>query len=300
MIYSMTGFGSARAEDDNLTVLVEIKSVNHRYIDIHIKIPGEFQILENQVRQRISSTFKRGRFDAFVRVDYKRENVRLDANTSMIRSYVALMNSLKGEFPIQGELTMDMLSRVPGLISVSGTDLLPAEMEMIGRKLDEAAGEAVRKLAEMRVIEGKSLMTDIERRLAIISGHLKTILAGAHDFVDHYRQQLVTRVTELAPQLVADSGHRLETEALIHAERADITEETTRLRSHLDQFAGLKDHKDETGKRMDFILQEMNREATTVLSKTSGLNERGAAIGQAAIEIKVEIEKLREQVQNIE
>jgi len=300
MIYSMTGFGSARAEAENLTVLVEIKSVNHRYIDIHIKIPGEFQILENQVRQRISSTFKRGRFDAFVRIDYKRENVRLDANTSMIRSYVDLMNSLKGEFPIQGELTMDMLSRVPGLISVSGTDLLPEEMEIIGKKLNEATGDAVRKLAEMRVIEGKSLMTDIERRLGVISDHLKTILAGAHDFVDHYRQQLVARVTELAPQLVADSGHRLETEALIHAERADITEETTRLRSHLDQFAGLKDHKDETGKRMDFILQEMNREATTVLSKTSGLNERGAAIGQAAIEIKVEIEKLREQVQNIE
>jgi uncharacterized protein (TIGR00255 family) len=233
-------------------------------------------------------------------VDYKRENVRLDANTSMIRSYVALMNSLKGEFPIQGELTMDMISRVPGLISVSGTDLLPAEVEMIGKKLDEAAGEAVRKLAEMRVIEGKSLMADIDRRLAVIAGHLKTILAGAQDFVDHYRQQLVARVTELAPQLVADSGHRLETEALIHAERADITEETTRLRSHLDQFAGLKDLKDETGKRMDFILQEMNREVTTVLSKTSGLNERGASIGQAAIEIKVEIEKLREQVQNIE
>jgi uncharacterized protein (TIGR00255 family) len=300
MIYSMTGFGSARTEADNLTVLVEIKSVNHRYIDIHIKMPGEFQILENQVRQRITSTFKRGRFDAFVRVDYKRENVRLDANTSMIRSYVALMNLLKGEFPIQGELTMDMISRVPGLISVSGTDLLPAEVEMIGKKLDEAAGEAVRKLAEMRVIEGKSLMADIDRRLAVIAGHLKTILAGAQDFVDHYRQQLVARVTELAPQLVADSGHRLETEALIHAERADITEETTRLRSHLDQFVGLKDLKDETGKRMDFILQEMNREVTTVLSKTSGLNERGASIGQAAIEIKVEIEKLREQVQNIE
>ena len=171
---------------------------------------------------------------------------------------------------------------------------------MIGKKLDEAAGEAVRKLTEMRVIEGKSLMDDIDRRLGIIARHLKTILAGAQDFVDHYRQQLVARVTELAPQLVADSGHRLETEALMYAERADITEETTRLRSHLDQFAGLKNLKDETGKRMDFILQEMNREVTTILSKTSGLNERGVAIGQAAIEIKVEIEKLREQVQNIE
>jgi uncharacterized protein (TIGR00255 family) len=300
MIYSMTGFGSARTEADNLTVLVEVKSVNHRYIDIHIKIPGEFQSLENHIRQKINSSFKRGRFDVFVRVDYKRDNVRLDANLAMIRSYVDLMSTLKSDFPIQGDLTMDMLSRVPGLIAVTGSDLQPAELELIGKKLDEAAGEAVRKLTEMRILEGNSLMEDIDRRLGVIARHLVTILSGAQDFVSHYRQQLITRVTELAPQVVADSGHRLETEALIHAERADITEETTRLRSHLDQFAGLKDLKDETGKRMDFILQEMNREVTTILSKTSGLNERGVAIGQAAIEIKVEIEKLREQVQNIE
>ena len=108
------------------------------------------------------------------------------------------------------------------------------------------------------------------------------------------------RIAELAPELVTESNHRLETEALLYAERSDVTEEITRLRSHLEQFAGLKSLNDEAGKRMDFILQEMNREVTTVLSKTSGLNERGASIGQAAIEIKVEIEKLREQVQNIE
>ena len=143
-------------------------------------------------------------------------------------------------------------------------------------------------------------MADIDRRIASIDHHLQTILAHAKDFVDHYRQQLIARITELAPQLVVDSGHRLETEAILYAERSDIAEETTRLRSHLDQFAGLKKLQDEAGKRMDFILQEMNREVTTILSKTSGLNELGVGIGQAAIEIKVEIEKLREQVQNIE
>jgi uncharacterized protein (TIGR00255 family) len=173
MIYSMTGFGSARAEADKPDVLVEIKSVNHRYIDIHIKIPGEFQSLETQVRQRISSAFKRGRFDAFVRVDYKAENVKLDANLGMIRAYADLMKQLKKDFPIQGELTMDMLSRVPGMIAVSGTDLLPEVMERIGSKLGEAAGEAVRKLLEMRVIEGKSLMSDIDRRLGNIADPLE-------------------------------------------------------------------------------------------------------------------------------
>jgi uncharacterized protein (TIGR00255 family) len=300
MITSMTGFGSARAEGTNLAVLVEIKSVNHRYIDTHIKMPGEFQSFENQIRQKISSTFKRGRFDVFVRIDYKRESVRLEANESLIRAYVELQDRIKSHFPVQGDLSMEMLSRIPGLIAISGTDLKPEELAMIGAALDGATTEACRKLSEMRVLEGQTLMKDIDNRLASIARHVETISAGANGFVEHYRTQLIARIQELAPQLVADSGHRLETEALLYAERADVTEELTRLRSHLEQFAGLKNLKDEAGKRMDFILQEMNREVTTTLSKTSGLNERGASIGQAAIEIKMEIEKLREQVQNIE
>jgi uncharacterized protein (TIGR00255 family) len=300
MITSMTGFGSSRAEGPNLSVSVEIKSVNHRYIDTHIKMPGEFQSFENQIRQKVASMFKRGRFDVFIRIDYKREAVRIDANEALIRAYVDLQDRLKAQFPVHGELTMEMLSRIPGLIAISGTDLKTEELAQIGAALDAATSEACRKLSEMRVIEGQSLLKDIETRLASIARHTETIAAGASGFVEHYRAQLIARIQELAPQLVSESGHRLETEALLYAERSDVTEELTRLRSHLEQFASLKDLKDEAGKRMDFILQEMNREATTTLSKTSGLNERGAAIGQAAIEIKMEIEKLREQVQNIE
>ena len=296
----MTGFGSARAEAPNLTVLVEVKSVNHRYIDIHIKIPGEFQTFENQIRQKVSSTFKRGRFDIFVRIDYKRTAVRLEANEELVRAYVALHERLKQQFPIEGGISLDMLSKIPGLISITDSGLSDQEVSLISAAVDTASTEACRKLAAMRQIEGQTLLRDIDTRLASIAKHVGTIEAGANGFIEHYRKQLVARIEELAPELVSDSGHRLETEALLYAERSDITEETTRLRSHLEQFAGLKSLPDETGKRMDFILQEMNREVTTVLSKTSGLNERGAAIGQAAIEIKVEIEKLREQVQNIE
>lgn len=300
MIYSMTGFGSARTETPNLSVLVEIKSVNHRYLDAHVKIPGEYQNFESIVKQRISGAFKRGRLDVFVRIDYKRENIKLDVNHNLIRAYVEMMSGLKTTYPLHGELTLEMITRLPGLVTISSSDLSSEEINLIGQKLGEATDAAVAQLKQMRIIEGQSLMGDIDRRIANIGRHLETILAGAKDFVEHYRQQLIARVTELAPQLVADSGHRLETEALLYAERSDIAEETTRLRSHLDQFAGLKDCRDEIGKRMDFILQEMNREVTTTLSKTSGLNELGVGIGQAAIEIKVEIEKLREQVQNIE
>jgi uncharacterized protein (TIGR00255 family) len=300
MIYSMTGFGSARAEAPNLAVLVEIKSVNHRYLDFHVKIPGEYQNFENVIRQKVSAAFKRGRLDAFVRIDYRRENIKLDVNHNLIKAYAEMIAGLKTAYPIQGELTLEMVTRLPGLVTVSTSDLAPEELELIGMKLAEATDIALAQLRQMRATEGQSLMEDIDRRISNIGRHLETILAGAKDFVEHYRQQLIARVTELAPQLVADAGHRLETEALLYAERSDIAEETTRLRSHLDQFAGLKSLQDEAGKRMDFILQEMNREVTTILSKTSGLNELGAGIGKAAIEIKVEIEKLREQVQNIE
>jgi uncharacterized protein (TIGR00255 family) len=300
MIYSMTGFGSGRAEAPNLSAVVEIKSVNHRYLDVHIKIPGEYQNFENPIRQKISAAFKRGRIDAFVRVDYKRENIKLDVNHNLIQAYVDMMSDLKGRYTVQGDLTLEMITRLPGLVSVSSSDLSAEEIAMIGQKLGEATDIAVAQLRQMRITEGQALIADVDRRIANIDQQLQTILAHAKDFVEHYRQQLIARVTELAPQLVADSGHRLETEALLYAERSDIAEETTRLRSHLDQFAGLKKLQDEAGKRMDFILQEMNREVTTILSKTSGLNELGAGIGQAAIDIKVEIEKLREQVQNIE
>jgi uncharacterized protein (TIGR00255 family) len=300
MIYSMTGFGSARAEAPNLSVLVEIKSVNHRYLDVHIKIPGEYQNYENIIRQRLSSAFKRGRLDVFVRIDYKRENIKLEVNHGLVRAYVDMMSDLKKQYSLGGESTLEMITRLPGLVSISSSDLSSEEIDLIGRKLGEATDVAVVQLRHMRITEGESLIADIDGRIAKIDRHLQTILAHAKDFVEHYRQQLMARIAELAPQLVADSGHRLETEAILYAERSDIAEETTRLRSHLDQFAGLKNLQDEAGKRMDFILQEMNREVTTILSKTSGLNELGVGIGQAAIDIKVEIEKLREQVQNIE
>src|SRR3972149_5536457 len=132
MIYSMTGFGSARSEAPNLAVLVEIKSVNHRYLDVHIKIPGEYQNFENVVRQKVSGAFKRGRLDVFVRVDYKRENIRLDVNHSLIRAYVEMVDGLRRTYPVQGDMTLDMVTRLPGLVTVSTSDLSTEEGGRIG------------------------------------------------------------------------------------------------------------------------------------------------------------------------
>jgi len=135
MIFSMTGFGSARAEAPNLSVLVEIKSVNHRYLDVHTKIPGEYQNFENIIRQKASAAFKRGRLDAFVRVDYKRENIKLDVNHGLIQAYVEMMSGLKRSYTLQGELTLEMITRLPGLVTISTSDLSKEEFDLIGKKI---------------------------------------------------------------------------------------------------------------------------------------------------------------------
>lgn len=299
MINSMTGFGSARVESEDLAVSIEVKSVNHRYLDVHMKLPPEHQSFEALLRQRISSRFKRGRVDVFVRIDVRAERVRLEVNQPMVAAYAETMRALKAALSLEGNVTVDMISRIPGLVTVSGSDLTTDELQRIEAALKQAADAALNKLAEMRAAEGHTLTTDMRQRLAVIRSHRETILSGANGFVDYYRQQLLARVQEIAPQISLDSA-RLETEALMYAERSDIAEETTRLGSHLQQFDALLGSGEEAGKKMDFLLQEMNRETTTILSKTSGLGETGSTLGKAAIEIKMEIEKLREQVQNIE
>jgi uncharacterized protein (TIGR00255 family) len=154
MIYSMTGFGSGRGEAPNLSVLIEIKSVNHRYLDAHIKIPGEYQNFENVIRQKLSAAFKRGRLDVFVRIDYKRENIKLDVNHSLVRAYVGMMAQLKSQYSVQGDLTLEMITRLPGLVTVSTSDLSSDELELIAQKLGEATDSALAQLKQMRITEG--------------------------------------------------------------------------------------------------------------------------------------------------
>lgn len=166
-------------------------------------------------------------------------------------------------------------------------------------QVENAVEQALSGVVRMRALEGEALRQDLSGRLAVIRESLGVIGRNADVLVAHYRERLVKRVGELAPSITLDSG-RLEMEALIYADKSDIAEEITRLASHLDQFEAALGQGEEAGKRLDFLLQEMNREVTTILSKSSGLNQSAALIGEAAIRSKVEIDKLREQVQNVE
>jgi len=299
MIQSMTGFGASRLESRLGVVAVEVKTVNHKYLDPHIRLPVEFQAVEPAVRKKISALLRRGRVDMFVSIDRGHRRVRLDADPDLIAAYVDLVRGLQRQFPISGELTVESISKLPGAISISSEEATAEEEQELVRQVEAAVDAAMDQLLDMRVIEGKALQKDLQSRIDSIRGHLHGIRAGTDVLVDHYRERLRTRLADLAPSVELDSG-RLEVEALILADKSDIAEEITRLGSHLEQFEAAMNRGEEAGKRLDFLLQEMNRETTTILSKTSGLNQVGATIGSAAVEIKVEIDKLREQVQNVE
>jgi uncharacterized protein (TIGR00255 family) len=299
MILSMTGFGSGTAATEGFRVSVEAKTVNHRYLDVHIRLPSEYQYLESVVRRVIGARIHRGRVDVFVRIDRVRAAVELEADPDLIAAYVALVEDLHRKFSIEGGLTLDTLSHIPGAIRVVDTAASPEARAELEREVEKALSETLDRLLEMRVREGEALAGDLRSRLDSIRTSLGVIGKSATALVQHYRKVIVQRIAELAPDLPVDSS-RLEVEALIHAEKSDIAEEVTRLGSHIDQFSDALGKSGEAGKRLDFLLQEMNREVSTILSKTSGLNQSDGALGQAGIDIKVEIDKLREQVQNIE
>jgi len=299
MIRSMTGFGSGRQDSALASCAVEVKTVNHKHLDLHVRIPSEFQFLEPVLRKLVSERLSRGRVDMTVSVELARRGVRVEANPDIVASYVEVVKSLERQFPISGELTVEAISRVPGAITVTSTHMSDEEEASLIRQVGKAADRALGVLLEMRRTEGEALARDLSGRIGRIRDNLSRIRDGSHQLVSHYRTRLESRLADLAPTVSFDSA-RLEVEALIYADKSDISEEITRLGSHLDQFQTTVDSDDEAGKRLDFLLQEMNREVTTILSKTSGLNDSAVEIGQAAIDNKVEIDKLREQVQNVE
>lgn len=299
MIHSMTGFGSWRGESPLGLWAADVKTVNHRHLDVHVRLPTEFQSFEAAIRKKVADRLRRGRVDVSVRIERIRKGVRIEADPEVVRSYCEVVRALQRQFPIAGEITVDALSRIPGAISVTSADLSEEEERALSDQVAETVDQALLQVVEMRRREGEALARDLNSRIARIRQNLVRIQGAAHLLVAHYRERLEARIAELAPSATIDAP-RLEVESLIYADKSDISEEITRLLSHLDQFEATVARDDEAGKRLDFLLQEMNREVTTILSKTSGINGAGVTLGEAAIDNKVEIDKLREQVQNVE
>jgi uncharacterized protein (TIGR00255 family) len=291
MIKSMTGFGQGRAEGHNYKVRVDLRSVNNRFLDVHTKLPPELSSLEMQLKKQVQAALKRGRVDVTVSVEQMKQAV-FEINRPLVSGYLAALAELRSEFGLEGEPSLELVAKLQGALVVS-QDSTQLDEELV-QSVSAALQDALTSLIGMRSSEGQELARELNSRLSVIENQLPAIETEAERLPAIYRERLEKRLQEIAGEAKIDEM-RLAQEVVMFVDRSDISEEIARLRSHIVQMRDILTSEDDVGKRLDFILQEMNREASTILSKSGDL-----AISDAAIVIKTEVEKLREQVQNVE
>ena len=294
MIKSMTGYGRAEAVIMGRKFAVEMKSVNHRFLEVSLRLPGLLAPLETQIKKRIGECCSRGRIEAVVRIDLDESaetGGRYALNLPLLRNYHVLLRQMKEELSLDGEITLGMLAGFRDLFVPMESAQDP---EILWESLVKLFDEAIGALNEMREREGQSLRRDLEERLAQLGTVLEDIAVRSPKVILDYQKRLADRVRELTGGMVVDEGRLLQ-EVAIMAEKSDITEEIVRFRSHIEQFYDLFKDVDAAGRKIDFLIQEMGREINTIGSKSSD-----AGISRNVIEIKSELAKLREQVQNLE
>jgi uncharacterized protein (TIGR00255 family) len=291
MIKSMTGFGQGSAEGDEFRIRVDIRSVNNRALDVHTRLPQELFSLEVTLKKQVQAAVKRGRVDVNISVEQLKP-ATFEINRPLVSGYLLALSELKREFGLEGDPSLELIAKLPGALQVSQDSGSLDENVVAGAVA--ALSQALVSLTEMRVVEGHGLATELTSRLDNIERQMPVIENEAARLPAVYREKLMKRLQEIASGAQIDET-RIAQEAVMLADRSDISEEVARLKSHISQMRDLIHSTEEAGKRLDFILQEMNREANTILSKSNDL-----AISDAAIVIKTEVEKLREQGQNVE
>jgi uncharacterized protein (TIGR00255 family) len=294
---SMTGYAQARAVESGWSLRVTIRTVNHRFLDLHLRIPEGFEPLEPRIRQILRERVRRGHLDCTLHYELAGP-AAVGVNHDVAAAYLKAVNSLRQEFGIQTEPDLASILRLPGVIGAAAASL-EGELERLESVVVRCLAEALDKLDRMREQEASHLREEMSARLrhiAALLADLETLAEGARPA---FAKRLAARLQELLGEAPLDPA-RLAQEASIAAERSDVSEELARLRSHVQQFESLLSGACDVGKKLDFLLQEMQRESNTLLSKTPGNDAEGLDITRLGLEIKSEIEKLREQVQNIE
>ena len=298
---SMTGYAQARGEQNGWTIRVSVKSVNHRFLDIRFRLPEGFDVYELRLRQIVREKIHRGHIDVNLNVQ-PGASVPVQVNRDLLQAYLQAADDLRRQTGAAAtELDVVSLLRLPGVIGGLAPPLpeTDEEQDQLGQALDNCLREALLKLDDMRHAEGRHLAEDLRSRLGRIAEQTEKVRELARALTPAFARRLQSRLKELLNGTGIEPA-RLAQEAALLAERSDISEELDRLRSHLQQFGKLLDGAGELGKKLDFLLQEMHREANTMLSKTPGVEDEALAITGLSLEIRAEIEKLREQVQNIE
>jgi uncharacterized protein (TIGR00255 family) len=291
MIKSMTGFGQGSAEGDTFRVRVDIRTVNNRFLDIHARLPQELASLEVPIKKQVQAALDRGRVDLTISVEQMKQATFV-INRPLVSGYLSALSEMKREFGLEGDPSLELIAKLPGALQVSQDSSGLDESLVTG--VVAAVSQALVTLTEMRIVEGQELAAELSTRLDHIEAELPAIESEAHLLPGIYKEKLLKRLQDAVAGGQVDET-RLAQEAVMLADRSDISEEIARLKSHILQMRDVLRGEAEVGKRLDFILQEMNREANTILSKSGDL-----AISDAAIAIKTEVEKLREQGQNVE
>jgi len=292
MIKSMTGYGGGKAQRDGLELSAEIKSVNNRYLDCSVRLPRNFLFAEEAVKSAVSSSISRGKVDVFITATAGGEaSVDVRVNEALAAGYVGAIEALAERFSIPGDLSAAALSRYPDVVSAERRE---TDKDIFGAALADAMTLALTEFEAMREREGKKLEEDIKSRISAIEALVKTVEEKNPETVSQYRQKLFDKMTEVLKGATVDE-QRILTEAAIFADKTAVDEETVRLKSHISQLREMLQEGSPIGRKMDFLVQEFNREANTIGSKCND-----SEITKTVIELKSEIEKIREQVQNIE
>ena len=294
MVKSMTGFGRAEVTEDNRKFTVEMKAVNHRYLEVSVKLPKKLAPFEADIRNVMKEYIERGKVDVFITMeDYNGTSENVRYNSTLAHEYMKYLNEMAEDFGLQNDVRLSVLARFPDVFTMEDAE---TDEEELWQALEKAGREACCRFVEAREKEGMNLKNDLMSKLDEMTGYVKFIEERSPRIVDEYRKKLEDKLKEMLVSLdiKADEG-RIVTEVTLYADKICVDEEIVRLKSHVEAMKDALDQGGSCGRKLDFIAQEMNREANTTLSKSGDL-----ALTDNAIELKTSIEKIREQVQNIE
>ena len=289
---SMTGYGRAKLDKNNRIYKIEIKSVNHKYSDITIKIPRSLSYLEDDVKKQIASNISRGKIDVFVGFEnYSQADKQITINEELAKQYIQKFKKLAEENELSSNISITEITKLPDVVTLKETD---DDEEIIKDELLECTKEAINNFIEMRLQEGNKIKEDLKKRIDKVETMVNKISGYSTGLIEEYVVKLEERVKELLKTDIVDKS-RLAMEVVLYADKCSVEEELTRLTSHIVQFNNFLEVAEPIGKKMDFLLQEMNRETNTIGSKSGSLE-----ITNLVVNIKTELEDIREQIQNIE
>ena len=292
MIKSMTGFGRGEQVNDDRKIVVEIKAVNHRFCDMNVKLPKKLNYFGTDIRTCLKEYIQRGKVDVFITYeDYTKSNVCVRHNKEIATEYVNYLNSMVDDFGLQSDVKPSVIGRFPEVFTLEEQSVDENE---IWSHLEGVVREAAEKFVESRVREGENLKKDLLAKLSAMSDIVAYIEEKSPQIIEDYKARLIEKVDELAINTQIDD-QRIAAEVTMYADKVCVDEEVVRLRSHIDSTIKILTEGGAVGRKLDFIVQEMNREANTILSKANSL-----IISDKGIDLKTEIEKVREQIQNIE